>query len=849
MSRLLLIEPSATLRRVLAKQLQNSGYRVTAVADFQDGSAALQTQSEAPEAVVLGWPAYADAAGRGLLGLLSEGAQRECPLALVAHHTEPEAMEWAQPRADTIALTWDEIGRLPEELARLLARPHSRSRIIPSPLRERDDRIRVLIVDDSETIRYAYGRLLEQNGYLTQTVATLKEAVAAAIGEPYDIAIVDYYLDDGRGDTLVRRLREDPRTAAISVAVLTGTYRDQVICDSLAAGAVECMFKNEASELFLARVAAMSRTVRVTRKIERERQRLAGILGSVGDGVFGVDGAGRITFVNPAALRLLGLAEDASLGGVSAEVLFGGENGAADLRFLKAAYEDGVALNAVETAFRHRTGSMVPVECTIYPLRIDDCLEGSVIAFRDISERKLLEEELKWQVNHDSLTKLFNRKYFEEALDHEVRRLKRSHERSAVLVVDLERIEAISDAAAADELLVEVAQRLRTRLRQADVLARLAGAEFGLLLRNVCRPDLEDVAGEFSAVLQCGGFQHAGRSVTLAGSIGVALIDQDTRSASTALADAAVARHLARGKGRNRVHVYEPKRDAKVALDMQRGWATRLHQALERDQFALQFQPMIPLVEVDATRLPEARGALWTHLLEQGLGARAMFEVLLRLPDARGQFIAPNAFLPTAERLNLMRPIDRWVVTHALEALAAAKRSGEVLSFSINLSGQSIDDEHLVGHIASTLQRLDLNPEQVIFEVTETYAIANLDKARDIMTQLREVGCRFALDDFGTGYSSFPHLKHLPVDFIKIDGAFVQGLASDPMDRAIVTAINDIAHSLGKLTIAEAVESAEDVRRLKACGVDYIQGFYLAEPSSAEASRTRSAPAQHATSR
>lgn len=849
MSRLLLIEPSATLRRVLAKQLDNAGYQVQAVAAAEEGLGALRAPETPIDAVVLGWPAYADTASRELLEQLADGTEHDRALALVAHHTETEALAWARPRANTIALTWDEIGRLPEELARLLTRPRAGSRIVPSPLREPEERIRVLVVDDSETIRYAYRRLLEQNGYLVEAVATVAEAVAAAVRAPYDIAIVDYYLDDSRGDALVRRLREDPRTAGISVAVLTGTYRDQVICDSLAAGAVECMFKNEAEELFLARVAAMSRTVRVTRKIQRERQRLAGILGSVGDGVFGVDRSGRITFVNPAALRLLGMAEDAALQGAPAEQLFGGEDGSSDARFLKAAYADGVALNAVETSFRHRSGSMLPVECTIYPLRIDDCLEGSVIAFRDISDRKLLEEELKWQVNHDSLTKLFNRKYFEEALEHEVRRLKRSHERSAVLVLDLDRFKSVNDAggaAAGDELLVEVAQRLRSRLRQADVLARIAGDEFGLLLRNVCRDGLEDVAEEFRLLLQRSVFRHQGRSFEVSGSIGVAVIDQETDSAAVALADAAVACYLAKGTGRNQVHIYEHERDAGLAADLQRGWSTRLHQALEHDEFVLQYQPMIPLADVDVERLPGAAGALWTDLLEQGLGSRASFEVLLRLPDSAGQLIMPNAFLPTAERLNLMRAIDRWVVTHALEALAAANCGGEALSFSINLSGQSMNDEHLVGHIASTLQRLAIDPAQVIFEVTETFAIANLEKAHAIMRELREVGCRFALDDFGTGYSSFPHLKHLPVDFIKIDGAFVQGLSTDPMDRAIVTAINDIAHSLGKLTIAESVESAEDVRQLKACGVDYIQGFYLAEPSPAGTAAAGRRPARHA---
>ena len=246
----------------------------------------------------------------------------------------------------------------------------------------------------------------------------------------------------------------------------------------------------------------------------------------------------------------------------------------------------------------------------------------------------------------------------------------------------------------------------------------------------------------------------------------------------------------------------------------------------------LQYQPIVALVDVDPDALPEESGQLWPQLLARGLRTSPLFETLVRIPDGRGEFIAPDAFLPTAERFNLMRSIDRWVLTRALEALAELHQRGEQAVFTINLSGQSMDDEHLVPLIESTLTRLALDPGCVVFEVTETQAIAHLERALRLMTSLQELGCRFALDDFGSGYSSFPHLKHLPVDFIKIDGSFVQGIASDPMDRAIVSAINDIAHSHGKLTIAEAVERAEDVRLLKACGVDYIQGHYLAEPSA-----------------
>lgn len=849
MPELLLIEPSATLRRVLAKQLQQHHHAPEAAEDFLAGLSALSRASERPAAVVLGWPAYASEAGRELLARLRDGPNAKLPLVLIAHRTEPEAADWARARANTVALTWDEFGRLPAELKRLISEPNDGTRIITSRVRERDDSVRVLLVDDSHTIRYGYQRLLERHGYRVHVASNGAEAMRLARREPVDIAIIDFFLDNTRGDALARELREDPATAHIASAILTGTYQDAVVCDALAAGAVECMLKNEAEELFLARVAALSRNVRITRKVERERQRLAGILGSVGDGVFGVDRMGVVTFINPAALRLLGLSPEQSLVGQPGAVLFGerdAQGNARDTRFLKAAYEDGVALNAVETRFRHRTGSLLPVECTIYPLRIDECLEGSVIAFRDISERKLLEEELKWQINHDSLTKLFNRKYFEEAVEHEVRRLKRSHERSGLLLIDLDHFNELNDAAgqaAGDALLTDVAQRLRNRLREADVLARLGGDEFALLLRNLVKEDLLDVAEAFRGLLAEYTFRYGGRTYELSASIGATLLTEEVESPGEAFGNAGIACHIAKSKGRNQCHVYEPVRDRQAAVDLDAGWSTRLHQALEDGSFVLEYQPIVALVDVDPDKLPEEPGALWGELVEGGLRSAPLFETLVRLPDTRGEYIRPDAFLPTAERFNLMRSIDRWVIGRALESLARLHRRGHEGVFTINLSGQSMDDEQLVPFIQSAVEDLSLDASAIVFEVTETQAIGHLDRALSLMGRLQELGCRFALDDFGSGYSSFPHLKHLPVDFLKIDGSFVQGIGSDPMDRAIVGAINDIAHSLGKLTIAEAVERAEDVRLLKACGVDYIQGHYLAEPA-AEPMR-RPAPAAH----
>ena len=210
-----------------------------------------------------------------------------------------------------------------------------------------------------------------------------------------------------------------------------------------------------------------------------------------------------------------------------------------------------------------------------------------------------------------------------------------------------------------------------------------------------------------------------------------------------------------------------------------------------------------------------------------------LYEVLIRLRNSNGDLVAPDAFLPTAERFNMMQEIDSWVVNQALKTLGKINSNGASISFSINLSGQSMDNNDLLQDIKNGIKKWELDPACVLLEITETCAINKMVQARHFINELHDLGCKFALDDFGSGYSSFNHLKNLHVDIIKIDGQFIKDIVHDPMDLAIVTSINNIAHSLGKKTIAEFVEDAETLRLLKQAGIDYVQGYYVSVPMSA----------------
>ena len=833
----LIVESSATHQHVLRRVLTGRYPELTFFRKPVEATEVLQRGNTTRRfgAILLALDIVPQANTDELLALLCTPDYLDVAVLILTHVAEPATVAWASRRARSAILLWRDFTDSADCLDKLLA-PAPQADVEASA--PEGEPIRVLLVDDSRTVRTSYARLLTTQGYTVEVAAHAGEAFTKAQEQQFDIAIIDYFMPGENGDVLCQRLRSDPRTAGMTTAILTGTYLDQVIQDSLKAGAVECMFKNEAQELFVARLAAMSRAVRSRKSVESERSRLAGILASVGDGVYGVNRSGQITFVNPAVRRILGYPEDALLIGQAAHRLFhyAHENGHAnpeDACLLQKAYARGDELRSWETVFWHQGGAAVPVACTVFPLRIDGRLEGSVVAFRDVSERRALEQELLWQANHDPLTKLYNRRYFERHLEEEVARCQRGSS-SALLYLDLDRFKYINDIAghaAGDQLLVEISQQMRERLRHADLLARLGGDEFAIILRNVADENVLHTAESFREVLEHYTFFYGGSQYRIYGSIGVALIGHDTQSSGEVLANADIACHLAKNKGRNQTHVYEPGGDAKLTMNVDLGWSARLQQALTSDRFLLHFQPIVPLSGLDPSVLPDEGGAFpgcSNKLMENGV---MHCEALLRLNDDTG-VILPNAFLPTAERFGLMPQIDLWVIRHVIAHLAGLQRSGARACISVNLSGHTLADERLVPEVKGLLASHRVDPGSLIFEITETNAIANIEAAQRLIGELREHGCRFALDDFGSGFSSFHHLKHLPVDFVKIDGQFVRGMVENPADRAIVMSINDIAHSFGKRTVAEFVESREILELLVECGVDYAQGNYVSPPGA-----------------
>ncbi len=831
MDSVLLVEKSAVLCHSLCRELP-SYLSIHCVRSFQE---ALECLLEGDfDVFIIGCPMQNLDQFDNLLEELSNDKYAEKVSLLLCERKNTLICDWVDGSFSREVLLWSDYQTVSQVLQGLI---ENSTVSIDDNLKECGDdsdiQIRVLLVDDSATIRRCYGKILTANNYQVVTAESVESGYQLAIKFHFDIAIIDYFMTDGTGDVLCKRLADDPLTSHITTSILTGTYLERVIADSLNAGAVECMFKNESEILFLARVSAMSRAVLDRRSIETDRRYFEGILDSVGDGVYGVDQLGSIRFVNPAARHALGIDVSKSLEGITPNSLFhystedGNEN-PPETCFLTQAYAIGEKISDWQTTFWHSDGQSFCVEGTVIPLIVDGDNQGSVVAFRDVSERKVVEEELRWQANHDALTHLLNRNYFDQELHQEVNRARRTGRCSALVYIDLDQFKFINDTAghaAGDQLLIDVAKRLKSRIRGADTLARLGGDEFAIILRNINHKMIYEVADTFRNMLAEHTFFYGDKHYCVNGSVGVALIDASIQSPGEVMANADLAAHIAKEKGRNQTHVYDSNNELRNTMDRELGWSARLNKALKEDAFELLFQPVIACKALDGA-IKSSNGSFNKDGIERELhGQELQYEVLIRLLGDQGQLILPGAFMSAAERFGLLSKIDRWVIEQSFRRLSGKNDLPENCSLAINLSAQSITDQNLAGDIIDLHQKYRINPQNITFEFSETTAASNLEAAIALIRELKIFGFSFALDEFGNSFSSLSQIKFLDVDYIKIDGAFIKGVNENSLDREVVVAINQIAHSLGKKTVAEFVETHDQLDQLLSCGVDYAQGY------------------------
>lgn len=551
----------------------------------------------------------------------------------------------------------------------------------------------------------------------------------------------------------------------------------------------------------------------VTEEVEARsaRELLSYVVDSSDDAIITNSRDGTITSWNRGAERLYGYTAAEAIG-QSIGLIEPPDRTGEQREILRRVFA-GESIARFETERLRKDGSKLIVSLTVSPVRdsAQRIVSAAIIA-RDITERSRYEARLRHLADHDQLTGLFNRRRFEEELKRELARSGRYHSHGAVLSLDLDNFKSINDSAghaAGDAVLAEVAAVLQRRFRSSDTIARLGGDEFAVMLTSVDVAGARAAAQDLLAAIHNSRAMFGGKPLRITASIGVAAFESDDAIAAELMTGADLAMYAAKGAGRDRVVVYTASEGRTARASAKLTWSERIREALEReDRFVLHMQPILDLS---------------TGRISQG-------ELLLRMRGEHGNLIAPGAFLPAAERYGLIHAVDRWVVRRAIRMLAAATDQ-PLLPLGVNLSGESVvGDPQLLELIESELAGASVDPARLIFEVTETAAIANMPEASRFARAVNELGASLALDDFGTGFGSFYYLKHLPVRYVKLDGEFIQNLPRSEIDAHMVAAIVGVAQGLGIKTVAESVTDDETIVLLRKHGVDYAQGFHVGRP-------------------
>jgi diguanylate cyclase (GGDEF)-like protein/PAS domain S-box-containing protein len=549
----------------------------------------------------------------------------------------------------------------------------------------------------------------------------------------------------------------------------------------------------------------------------REKESAQITLRSIGDGVITTDAECNVEYINPVAEELTGWKVDDASGRPIDEIFRGFHEETCEPleNPLAVSIRRSRSIKSVRpTLLIRRDGNELYIESTASPIRDGKGdVTGGVLVFHDVSESRELNRRLSYHASHDILTGLVNRAEFETRLERALKSAKAREASYALCYLDLDQFKIVNDScghSAGDALLGQLGALLKAKIRWRDTLARLGGDEFGVLLESCSLDEAMKTAEVLRAAIGEFKFMWDDRSFRLGVSIGVVPITADNEDVAALLSAADSACAAAKEAGRNRIHSFQENDIDLMRRRREMQWAARINNALEENRFELFRQTIQPL-QAD----------------EDG----AHYEILLRMRDETGGIIAPGLFIEAAERYSITPNIDRWVIKNAFRWLVSeADERERLILCSINLSGQSLGDEKFLPFVVDQFQMSGLDATKICFEITETAAIASYSQANRFINALKELGCKFALDDFGTGLSSFGYLKHFPVDYLKIDGSFVKEILHDPIDREMVRSINEIGHLTGKQTIAEFAENEEIITMLKGMGIDYAQGYGVAEP-------------------
>jgi diguanylate cyclase (GGDEF)-like protein/PAS domain S-box-containing protein len=532
-------------------------------------------------------------------------------------------------------------------------------------------------------------------------------------------------------------------------------------------------------------------------------------LSSIGDAVITCDDSARVTYMNAAAEQLLGIHANEVKGKTLASIVHLVSDD--KLTPIESNWIINTDSPIEEVSLARADGKIFVINKSASQLKDSNGnFFGTVAVLHDVTALRVLSKQLSYQASHDLLTGLVNRYEFERKLQEAIDDSMVQNRTHCLAFLDLDQFKMVNDSCghvAGDALLKQFSSELKAKMRNADTFGRLGGDEFAILLMGCDLDKAQLILNDILTLVRDYRFSYDDKTFTVGVSIGLTEITPKqsiTLSELISVADAAC--YIAKNAGGNRIHQYVPKEADLKEKSQQFDWLSRINLALENNQFVLYMQSIKSLS-----------------------GAAPHCEILIRMKGEGDKLYLPCVFLPVAERYKLMPRIDRWVVAETFSILAQKGGSYPNLC-AINLSGQTLSDEHFLSFVIDKLNQFSIDPKMICFEITETVVISYLDKARHFIQTLRALGCKFSLDDFGSGLSSFGYLKNLEVDYLKIDGMFVKSIANNNVDRAMVDSINNIGHVMQLQTIAEFVESEEVIEILKEIGVDFAQGYAVAMP-------------------
>lgn len=814
---LLLVNSDERVRRTIRSSLEQTGVEVV---EADSGAAAIRILQSVKIQLVVMDIAIGDFDGWKLARIIRSGIYRcanDTPIILVTKSwCERITRITAREFGINHLLSIDALDKLPQLVDDCLT--GARAGLLSPSL---------LVVEDNPDNAELAKRVL-RNKFSVEIATDGPSGLASWLKERHDLVLLDVMLPGMSGPEILERiLGIDPHQP---VVIMTAHSTMALAEEMMSKGAVDFVSKPYRAEQlrkvcelascredylvsnaqFASQLTALQERTEAYRKVSEDHQRLLDNLSTV---IFELDEHGGLKFLSQAWARLTGFSIDSALGRKLTCYLPPND------QYYKPHYEQkleslfsGRSRQAVfELPLLTRDGRHVWLECKLDA--ITDGQEGAVLfgCLDDISKRKKAQQELEFLAMHDHLTGINNRHYFDNIIFQMSASAARDFESHALLYIDLDHFKVINDTFGhnhGDIVLRDIASLLKGRVRKSDVLCRIGGDEFAVLIYNCDREQARMTADAICELIHGYQYSHAGQHLALSCSIGISEIDGRAEKTTVYLKQADTALYVAKRRGRNMVHFYDPADRESADLRASIDWANRFRKAVQEDRLSLLFQPVLHIES----------------------GSVAYYEALVRLHMPEGT-VLPGAFIPALEEAGEMALLDHWVVENTIKLLSLHPELHQV---AINLSAQAFRDKQLVSLVEKLLCEQKIAPSRIIFELTESASMSNVTATQRMIEQLRNIGCSFALDDFGTGFSTFSYLKQFPAESIKVDGSFILQLDTSKEDQAVVRAITEVARALGKQTVAEYVENQSVFDLLAELGIDYAQGYFIGKPMVVE---------------